>query len=287
MRAALRRATGLLILALLAAASQTASAGEPKRVVALGGDITEIVFALGASDRLVGRDATSTFPDAANALPDVGYFRQLGAEGVLSLRPDLILASAQAGPPEVLKQIGAAGVRIVTMAGGYSPEGLLGKVKAVAGALQLAGKGDELAAKLRAEIDEAASAIAAMQGRPKVLFLISAGGGAPMAAGRDTAADALIALSGGLNVFAGHSGYKPISLEAAAAAAPDAIAMMDHTLTAMGGVSGVAKHPALMLTPAAKSGRIIARNGSALLSFGPRLPTAMVDFARAIRGEAP
>jgi iron complex transport system substrate-binding protein len=279
----LRGALGLLVFAILAA---PALAGESKRILTLGSDITEIVYVLGAGEWLAGRDATSTYPDAAKALPDVCYFRQLGAEGVLSLRPDLILASAQAGPPQVLKQIGAAGVRIVTMAEGYSPELLLAKVEAVGLALQLPEKGvAEVTARLRAEIADARTAVAAMRGRPKVLFLI--GGGAPMAAGRNTAADAMIALAGGENVFSAHSGYKPISLEAAAAAAPDAIAMMDQTLTAMGGVSGAAKHPALMLTPAAKTGRIIARNGSALLSFGPRLPAAMVDFARAIRGETP
>jgi iron complex transport system substrate-binding protein len=106
-----------------------------------------------------------------------------------------------------------------------------------------------------------------------------------MAAGRDTAADSLIALCGGENVFASHAGYKTVSLEATAAAAPDAIGMMDHTLQVMGGVSAVANHPALRLTPAAKAMRIIARDGSFLLGFGPRLPEAIIDFAKAIRGK--
>jgi iron complex transport system substrate-binding protein len=59
--------------------------------------------------------------------------------------------------------------------------------------------------------------------------------------------------------------------------------MMAHTLQSMGGPDSVADHPALRLTPAARAKRIVARDGSYLLSFGPRLPQAIVDFAHAIR----
>jgi iron complex transport system substrate-binding protein len=145
--------------------------------------------------------------------------------------------------------------------------------------------GETLAASLQTRLDEAKAEIAAMDGKPKVLFIIGTGGGDLMAAGRDTAADALINMAGSENVFASHEGYKTISLEAAAAAAPDAIALMDHTLKAMGGVQQVVEHPALKLTPAAQAKRIVARDGSHLLSFGPRLPEAMLDFAKAIRSE--
>jgi iron complex transport system substrate-binding protein len=275
-----------LSLALLAAAATGAGAQDAaQRVVTLGGDVTEIVYALGEGKRLAGRDATSTFPQEATNLPDVGYFRQLGAEGVLSLRPDLILAAAQAGPAEALKQIAGAGVRIVTMPEGYSPDSVLRKVDAVAAALGVPEKGAKLAEDLRREFDAAKTTIASMSGKPKVLFLIAAGGGAPMAAGTRTAADALVALAGGENVFADHSGYKAVSMEAAAAVGPEAIAMMTSTLENMGGTSGVTNHAALRLTPAAKTGRIIVRDGTYMLGCGPRLPQAMLDFAHAIRGE--
>jgi len=272
----------IAISALLTAGARAQE--DAQRIVTLGGDLTEIVYELGAGDRLVGRDATSTFPAEVEALPDVGYFRQLGAEGVLSLNPDLILASASAGPPEVLQQIEATGVTIVRLPEGSSIEGLLTKVERIAKALGLPEKGAALSDKLTKEIEEARAKVSAMLGTPDVLFIINAGGGAPIAAGQETSADALIKLAGGRNVFSSHEGYKAISLEAAAAASPEAIAMMDHTLEALGGIAGVANHPALRLTKAAKTKRIVAREGSYLLSFGPRLPTAIVDFARAIRG---
>jgi iron complex transport system substrate-binding protein len=284
MTGALRYVMAALLL--LGGSFGAVSARASEHVITLGGDVTEIVYALGEARRLVGRDLTSTFPAETADLRSVGYFRQLGAEGVLSLKPDLILAASAAGPAEALAQISAAGVKIVAMPDAYSPEGLLRKVEIIADALGIPEKGKSYAAKLKQDLDAAKSAVAAMPGRPKVLFIIAAGGGAPMAAGTHTAADALLGLAGCENVFAAHSGYKSISLEAAAAAAPEAIAMMSLTLDNLGGVEGITQHPALRLTPAAKTKRIIARDGSYLLSFGPRLPQAVVDFARAVRGEA-
>jgi iron complex transport system substrate-binding protein len=283
--AAFLLAAATLLTAALAPAAASGPDAGPKRVVTLGGDVTEIVYALGEGKRLVGRDATSSWPEETAALPNVGYFRQLGAEGVLSLKPDLILATAQAGPAETLKQIAGTGVKIVTMPDSHSPDGLVRKVETVANALGLPEKGAKLAAELKQQAEAAQALIAAMPGRPKVLFIIAAGGGAPLAAGTQTAADAMVKLAGGENVFAAHTGYKAVSLEATAAAGPDAIVMMTQTLENLGGVSGVTEHPALRLTPAAKSGRVVARDGIYMLGFGPRLPQAMVEVARAIRGE--
>jgi iron complex transport system substrate-binding protein len=277
-----------MLLALLLAGGVTEASAEEtaKRIISLGGDVTEIVYALGEGGRLVGRDVTSTFPGETADLPSVGYFRQLGAEGVLSLQPDLILAATAAGPAEALKQISAAGVKVVTMPENFGPDGLVRKVGIIAEALGVEEKGKSLAAKLSAELDKAKAAVAAMPGRPKVLFIIAAAGGAPMAAGTHTAADALVGLAGAENVFSAHTGYKSVSLEAAAAAAPEAVAMMTQTLDNLGGIDGVVQHPALRLTPAAKAQRIVARDGNYLLGFGPRLPQAMVEFAGAIRSEA-
>ncbi|MBT3070576.1 ABC transporter substrate-binding protein [Rhodomicrobium sp. Az07] len=271
------------VLATLPAA-RAAESG--KRVVTVGGDVTEIVFALGEGERVVGRDTTSTFPPEAGRVPDVGYMRQLGAEGVLSLRPDVVIASAGAGPAEVLKQIESAGVRVVRVPDPHSVDGLIQKVTAIADALDAKAAGAALTAKLQQDLTKARSEVAGMPGHPRVLFIITAGSGPPMAAGTGTAADALIKLAGGENVFAAHTGYKPISLEAAAAASPEAIGLMDQTLREMGGVDAVASNAALRLTPAAKEKRIFGREGSYLLSFGPRLPQALSDFAHAIREKA-
>ena len=74
----------------------------PQRIVAAGGDMTEIIFALGLGDRLAGVDSTSVWPAEAKDLPQIGYFRRIAPEGVLTLTPDLVLAGAGAGPDSAL-----------------------------------------------------------------------------------------------------------------------------------------------------------------------------------------
>lgn len=83
---------------------------DASRVIYVGGSATEIIYALGAGERLVDTDTSSVYPDAATRLPQVGYMRQISSEGVLSLRPSLVVAAGESGPPTAIEQIRAANV---------------------------------------------------------------------------------------------------------------------------------------------------------------------------------
>ncbi len=120
------------LLALLVALPLAVSGAAQEKIVALGGDVTEIVYALGAEDALVARDSTSQWPQQATALPDVGYLRQLNAEGILAMRPTLVLASAQAQPSLALKQVGQSKVNVVTVPGSNALSVIDEKVRVVA-----------------------------------------------------------------------------------------------------------------------------------------------------------
>ena len=102
-----------------------------------------------------------------------------------------------------------------------------------------------------------------------------------MAAGGDTAANAMIAIAGGKNAFAAtHTGYKPVSTEAMIAANPDLLLISQDTLTSLGGIDqALAAIPGLNLTNAGKQRRIVTMEGLHLLGFGPRLPQAAADLA--------
>jgi iron complex transport system substrate-binding protein len=78
----------------------------------VGSALTEIVLCLGAERLLVGVDTTSLYLTAARALPQVGYMRALSAEGVLSLKPTLVIATTAAGPATTLDQLRATGVEV-------------------------------------------------------------------------------------------------------------------------------------------------------------------------------
>ncbi len=104
----------------------------PARIVAIGGAITEILYALGFEDRLAGVDTTSLYPPAAlRDKPNVGYMRQLSAEGVLGLNPSLVLAMQGSGPKETIEILEAAKVPLVMVPETFSEQGLLDKIALV------------------------------------------------------------------------------------------------------------------------------------------------------------
>ena len=187
---------GLMLLACLAAAGAHAQ-NAPRRVVCIGGALTEIVYALGAADRLVAVDTTSVFPAAARNLPQVGYQRTLSAEGILAQTPDLVIATADAGPQAALRQIRDAGVKVEPVPVGYSPQALDEKVKRVAAALGAQPQGEALLRQIAQGWQRLHGRIAASGKRTRVLFILAHGGPAVMVAGRDTAAHAMIELAGG------------------------------------------------------------------------------------------
>lgn len=265
--------------------SQSVTIGDSARLLSLGGDVTEILVELGFFDRIVAVDTTSLYPPAlVDPLPKVGYLRSLGAEAILTLRPTAIVAGGDAGPPAVLRQLRDVGVPVLHTASSRGPEDLLAKVMVVGTALDREAAARALDARLRAELASAESEIASQSKKPRCLFLLSVQGGRAMAAGRHTAADALIGLSGGVNAFGDADGYKQLTPESAAAAAPDVVMLMRHSVDGAGGIEAIAAMPALAVTPAGRDRRIGVLEGGHHLQFTPRLPEAMLDFSRKMRG---
>ncbi|RBO52586.1 hemin ABC transporter substrate-binding protein [Rhodovulum sp. BSW8] len=268
----------LVALTLAALAALPAQAAD--RVVSLGGAVTEIVAALGEADRLVARDTTSSWPEAVTALPDVGYVRRLSAEGVLSVAPDLILAEEGAGPPEAVDLLKSAAIPFVVVPDGYDRDAVAAKIEAVAGALDVPEKGAALAAEVGRALDAAAAEAAEGPAR-RVLFVLSVQGGRLLASGRGTAADGIIRLAGGVNAVDAFEGYKPLTDEAVAQAAPEVILMM-----AREGAEDLAAEvlalPAVRTTPAAASGALVSMDGLYLLGFGPRTAQAVRDLSDAL-----
>lgn len=276
-----RRAALALIGAtgFVAAAARAASGA---RVLVLGGDLAEIAYALDAGGALVGADDTASWPPAAAVLPKVGYLRRLSAEGVLSLAPDLVLASPDAGPQTALDQLAAAGLRIETAPRGEGFAAVAPKIAFMGRALGREAEAEALAARLAAEMAAVERALAAAGEPPTVLFLISVGRGAPVASGAGTAADAMIRLARGRNAVEGFDGYKPLSAEAALGLAPEVVLMPDHVAAAAGGAALALTLAGLDATPAGRAGRVVTMDGLKLLGFGPRTPEAVAELARAL-----
>ncbi|HLA64249.1 MAG TPA: ABC transporter substrate-binding protein [Rhodothermales bacterium] len=277
----------LLVVAGCGNGEQPASPGgaeapaDSQRVVALGGSVAETVYALGAGSSLVARDISATVPAAVHRVPSVGYFRQLGAEGVLSVTPTLVLADPDAGPPEALAQVEAAGVRVVHLPGGPSAEEAFAQIRAIAAALGREEAGVAVVDSMGARLDAVGRRLVAVADRPRVLFVLGQGGGALQISGTGTHADAFIRLAGGENALTGVEGYTAITPEAVAAAAPDVVLVLSRTVQTLGGTEALIGRADLGLTPAAQNSRVVVMPDAAL-NFGPSLGWFVAQFAGAL-----
>lgn len=251
-----------------------AQAPAAQRLVAVGGAVTEVVYALGAEALLVGTDTTSLYPEAATRTPKVGYLRQLSAEGLLSLRPDAIVGAGDAGPATVLEQVKSAGVRVELVPADHSFEEVLRKVAVVGAVTGRQAQAAALAQTLKATWAQVQTAVAQAPRKPRALFILSHNG-SPMVAGTSTAAHALLTLAGAENVVQQFAGYRPLTAEAMASVAPQVIVNSTQGIEALGGVDAFWRRPELALTPAFQRKALVTMEASHLLGFGPRMPSAV------------
>nr|WP_311029750.1 ABC transporter substrate-binding protein [Mesorhizobium sp. WR6] len=284
-RAAMQAAT-LLVATLVAGPGVSLAAEKPAgseidtaRLVAIGGSITEIVYALGAGDRLVARDTTSTYPAVATKLPDIGYMRQLSPESVLSVDPTAVLAQEGSGPPEAMDVLKKAAVPLIVVPEKYSEDGILEKIRIVGEALGRLDAAEKLARTVREEIDAAEKRLTKIKTQKRVLFILSAQGSKLLASGTGTAADGIIRLAGAQNAIEDFEGYKQLSDEAVIGARPDAILMMTGGAPGGLGDEEILSQPGIAATPAGASKTLIRMDGLYLLGFGPRTASAVRELS--------
>ena len=252
------------------------------RLVTVSGAITEIVYLLGAEAQLVGTDTTSLYPLAAQKTAKVGYMRQLSAEGLLSLRPDAVIATTEAGPPVVLDQIRSAGVKLELIEADHTWGEVQRKIAAVGRASAREQQAKEMLARLDSEWAATQNTIAAHKGRkPRVLFILSHSA-SPQVAGDKTAADAIIRYLGGQNVMTGYNGYRPMTAEAMSSAAPEVILTTTQGMEGNGGVDKFWMRPELALTPAFKRKAVVHMDALQLMGFGPRMPQTVLELHRQV-----
>jgi iron complex transport system substrate-binding protein len=266
---------------LVDATGKAVEIADNRRIVAVGGSVTEIIYALGLEDRLLAVDSTSLYPAQTGDLPNVGYMRQLSAEPIIALGPDLVLAIADSGPPAALDQLRDAGVPVVIVPDDYTPEGVLEKIDVIAAVLGVEAKGRALRKEVSAELESVKAAFGEVAERPRVLFLLTISNGrTTVAAGTNTSAEGIIALAGGVNAIDGFESYKPLSPEAAVAAAPEVLLVTRRSLDLLGGMEGLLAIPEVALTPAAQAGRVVTMDGLLLLGFGPRTAAAAAELGK-------
>lgn len=268
-----------------------AAADLPQRWVSSGGSLSEWVVRLGGERKLVGVDTTSLHPQSLRELPSVGYQRALSAEGVLSLRPDILIGSEEMGPPPVVEQIKAAGIRVENLSAKPELDVLEANVLRLGELLGTAEQAREEMAAYRQALRNQAQWVASARERhpaPRVLMLLGHAGSSVMAAGEGSLAVWMIEQAGGESRTE-HSGYKPISNEALLAMDPQVVIFADRSLQGEEARQALlSQNPVLQQTSAARDGRLLSLDPTLLVGgLGPRLPEGLAELSAAFYPSEP
>ncbi len=251
------------------------------KIVSINGTVSEILVDLGFENNIVGVDVATTYPASLQEKPKVGHSRQVSAEGVLALAPDVIMATTKDVNPELAAQLRNAGVKLFLFDHEYSPEGTKVLIRSIADSLGRKAKGDSILNLLDVDLAKA-NAVVKSEPKPKVLFIYARGTGTMMVAGQDTQVEKMIVLAGGENAVSDFTDFKPLTAEALVAANPDVILLFDSGLSSLGGANGLLEVQGIEQTNAGKNKKIVEMDGQFLTGFSQRLGKAVLELTEKI-----
>lgn len=259
--------------------------GPAQRVVSIAPSNTEILFAIGAGDQVVGRDKFSDYPADTKNIADVGsIYESPNMELIVSLQPDLVLA-AEINNPEQVKELEDLGLTVYHLNNPHTLEQMYGNLEIVA---QLTGHEAETATlidALRERVAAVDEKIAPISSRPSVFYeLDSSDPSKPFTAGKDTFITLLIERAGGSNIAADLDSYPQMSLEQIVAADPNFIILGDAT---WGGVTpeAVASRPGWENLSAVRDGKVVPFDDNLVSRPGPRLVDGLEQLAKLLHPE--
>ncbi len=258
---ATRAISTAVIIGTVAVPSLSAQAYE--RIVAMSPDVADVVVALGATDKLVGKDATNNNPALKN-VPAVGMHRNITAESVLAVKPDLVLGSYMVQPASIYQRLNGLKIKAVNVAPKEEVSTFAGSIKSIGSYVDKKAAGSQLAKRWQAGMSPMA--------KTGKRYLLSYDG--RIVAGKGTVGDELIRRAGGINA-ANVSGLKPMSREGWLAAKPDVIIIAEHNEAIVGGVSQFSKRPEVAASAAGKNGGVHFWPADDFLRYGLQSPEVL------------
>jgi iron complex transport system substrate-binding protein len=258
--------------------------GTPQRIISMAPSITEILYAVGAGDQVVGRDQFSDYPAEAANVTDIGStYEALNTELIVSLKPDLILA-AEINTPEQVKALEDLGLKVYYMKNPTTIEEMYGDMEFLA---QLTGHQSEAAAAiaaLKARVAAVDEKIMPLSSRFSVFYEVDGTDPAkPFTAGKGTFITLLIERAGGSNIASGIEGYPQLSLEQVVAADPNFIILGDAKFGTT--PESIAQRAGWSNLSAVKNGQVFPFNDDLLSRPGPRMVDGLEELAKLLRPE--
>ena len=226
-------------------------------------DVADVVVALGATNKLVGKDATNSNPALKN-IPAVGMHRNITAESILAVNPDLVLGSYMVQPTSVYERLNGLNVKAVNVAPQEGVDYFTSSIKAIGIYIGKRSQGSKLASSWNKNMSP-------MKATGK-RYLLSYDG--RIVGGKGTVGDELIRRAGGINA-ANVSGLKPMSREGWLAAKPDVIIIADHNQKVVGGVSKFSQRPEIAASVAGKNSGVYFWPADDFLRYGLNSPQVL------------
>lgn len=253
----------------------------PVRVVSLAPSITEIVFALGEGQRLKGVTQHCDFPEEARSLPRVGSYVHLDLERIVSLEPDLCIATRDGNPREVVDRLEAMGIPVYVVNPG-NLDSIVDACVEIGDLLNAGPKARAIANDMRTRIDRVRSRVAGTRNHPEVFMQV---GFVPIvSAGSNTYIDELITTAGGKNLAGGPTPYPRFSREQVLALQPEVIVITPMT-KGEEPARAVAEWKQYGSLPAVKNNRIYIVESNIFDRPTPRMVEALETLARMIHPE--
>ncbi|MFN3324704.1 MAG: ABC transporter substrate-binding protein [Bryobacteraceae bacterium] len=277
----------VILLCLLA----TSLWAQPKRIVSAAPSITEMLFALGLGDRVVGVTDFCRYPAEAESRPKIGSYLRPNLETILAMRPDLVII--QKNPSQLASKLRSMRLEVLELDHDTIPKihDSITKIGAAAGVPESAAK---LNARIRSQLDEIRRKTAALP-RRRLMFIVGRTPGTLdglVAVGKASYLTEVMEAAGGVNVFAeAATAYPKISLEEVLSRNPDVIVDMGDMAKTVA-VSEEHKRSVVELwrryqvLKAVKQDRVFAVAADIFVVPGPRVIDAALAFARMLHPEA-
>ncbi|OQY40731.1 MAG: ABC transporter substrate-binding protein [Spirochaetaceae bacterium 4572_7] len=252
---------------------------EPLTIVSLAPGVTEIIFALGRGDRLLGRTDYCDFPEEVSKIPSVGTLFQPNIEKIVELNPDIIIASTHF-QQEVLNKLEEASMTVLIVEDQGSFEGVYTNINTIGQVLNATSVANELNNAIKTKIDNVKIALSTLN-KPSVYYVVGFGEYGDYTAGGDTFISDIIELAGGKNSAKESKGWS-YSLEKIVESNPEIIICSKYFNTKEG-IMAAAGYQNL---PAIKDGNIFSIDNNLIDRQGPRIAEGLEAMAKIIHPEA-
>lgn len=254
------------------------------RIITAGSVITETVCALGDCDKIIASDRTSLYPAHIQQLPSIGYRTGIQAEGIISLKPTLVIAEKDYVSDAVLQQLSQSGIKLVIVDRKLNFEDTKKIIQQIGTVLGREQEAKKLIAKNEAEVAEANGWLKKATASPRVLGIYNHGTATMSMAGKESFAE-ILNYVGALNAVSGVDRYKPLNAEALIAANPDYLLMLSTGVETIGGLDGVLKIAGVAQTTAGIKKQILIIDSLKLTNFGPRFGETVKELVLLLHPE--